>query len=105
MIIGDQGALVVDSCLLPSSAREDIEQIRHWTTKPVLYLVNTHWHFDHTLGNSTTRSRLPRNTNHCADSCAKTIAAFNPGAVARYPQRAEKFRNILARGRLLTVSP
>lgn len=44
VIIGDREVLVVDSCYLPSSAREDIAQIRQWTNKPVRYLVNTHWH-------------------------------------------------------------
>ena len=49
VIIGDREVLVVDSCYLPSSAREDIADIRTWTNKPVRYLVNTHWHFDHTM--------------------------------------------------------
>src|SRR3954471_9328790 len=60
VIIGDRDVLVVDSCLLPSSAREDIAQIRKWTDKPVSYVVNTHWHFDHTLGNATYREAFPR---------------------------------------------
>jgi cyclase len=51
VIIGDRDVLVVDSCYLPSSAREDIAQIRQWTDKPVRYLLNTHWHADHTRGN------------------------------------------------------
>src|SRR3954469_18982000 len=50
VIIGEKSVLVVDSCLLPSTTRQDIEQIRKWTDKPVTYLLNTHWHFDHTLG-------------------------------------------------------
>src|SRR4051812_31383083 len=45
VIIGDRDVLVVDSCLLPSTTREDIAQIRKWTNKPVTYLLNTHWHF------------------------------------------------------------
>src|SRR5437879_5148822 len=52
VIIGDSGVLVVDSCYLPSSAREDIAQIRQWTSKPVRYLLNTHWHNDHNQGNA-----------------------------------------------------
>src|SRR5438270_2965672 len=52
VIIGAKGVFVIDSCLLGSSTREDVEQIRKWTNKPVVYLLNTHWHFDHTLGNS-----------------------------------------------------
>lgn len=52
VIIGNSGVLVVDSCYLPSSAREDIAQIRQWTNKPVRYLFNTHWRNDHTQGNA-----------------------------------------------------
>src|SRR4051812_26432543 len=59
VVVGTKAVLVVDSCLLPSSARRDIEQIREWTKKPVTYLVNTHWHFDHTLGNATYAEAFP----------------------------------------------
>src|SRR5690242_17138682 len=41
VVIGNTGVLVVDSCYLPSSASEDIAQIRQWTDKPVRYLFNT----------------------------------------------------------------
>src|SRR3954463_7644760 len=47
LIIGDRECLVIDSGFLPSSAKEDIAQIRQWTNKPVRYLLNTHWHLDH----------------------------------------------------------
>src|SRR5436305_12581346 len=43
VIIGRISVLVVDSCLLPSAAKEDIDQIRSWTTLPVTYLLNTHF--------------------------------------------------------------
>src|SRR3954465_15248303 len=46
VVIGEKGVLVVDSCYLPSSAREDIAQIKQWTPLPVKWLVNTHWHND-----------------------------------------------------------
>lgn len=59
VIIGDEAVLVVDSCLLPSAAREDVAQIRQWTDKPVTWLLNTHWHFDHTLGNATYQAAFP----------------------------------------------
>jgi len=59
VIIGDRDVLVVDACYLPSSAREDIAQIRQWTDKPVRYLLNTHWHADHTRGNGTYVETFP----------------------------------------------
>jgi cyclase len=52
VVIGDEGVLVVDSTFLPSRARADIALIRSLTDKPVRYLVNTHWHMDHTSGNA-----------------------------------------------------
>ncbi len=57
VIVGDREVFVVDACYLPSTAREDIAQIRQWTDKPVRYLLDTHWHYDHTRGNRPTRRR------------------------------------------------
>ncbi len=45
--------LVVDSHARPSAASALIAQLRkEVTTKPVRYLVNTHFHWDHTQGNA-----------------------------------------------------
>jgi Metallo-beta-lactamase superfamily len=51
VIIGERQVFVVDTCFLPSAAREDIAQIRKWTDKPVSFVLNTHFHNDHNLGN------------------------------------------------------
>jgi cyclase len=59
VIIGDTAVLVVDSDYLPSEAKADIALIRKLTTKPVLFLVNTHWHGDHTHGNAVYRESFP----------------------------------------------
>jgi len=59
VIIGDKDVLVVDSCYLASEARQDIAQIREWTSKPVRYLVNTHVHNDHTMGNGIYAEAFP----------------------------------------------
>jgi glyoxylase-like metal-dependent hydrolase (beta-lactamase superfamily II) len=99
VIIGDKAVLVVDSCLLPSTAREDVDQIRKWTSKPVTYLLNTHWHFDHTLGNSTYAGAFPAIQIIAHIHTQKTIADFNQGAVDRYPGRADRFRKVLESGK------
>lgn len=59
VIVGADGVLVVDSDYLPSRARADIALIRTVTDKPVKYLVNTHWHGDHTHGNGVYRKTFP----------------------------------------------
>lgn len=50
IIIGDKEVMVIDADYLPSRARADIALIRKLTSKPVKYLVYTHWHFDHNNG-------------------------------------------------------
>ncbi|HEU5289094.1 MAG TPA: MBL fold metallo-hydrolase [Cyclobacteriaceae bacterium] len=51
VIINDADIFVVDSGLLPSAGEEAIKEIKKLSTKPVKYLLNTHWHGDHWQGN------------------------------------------------------
>src|ERR1051326_2435443 len=50
-IIGDRDVLVVDTGTTPAAARAFIEDLQKINTKPVRYVVNTHFHYDHTDGN------------------------------------------------------
>jgi len=43
--------VVVDTQARPSWAKDMIAEIHKVTDKPVRYVINTHWHGDHTLGN------------------------------------------------------
>ena len=99
VVIGERGVLVVDAGLLPSSAREDIAEIRRWTDKPVTWLVNTHWHFDHTIGNAEYLAAFPAVQIAATRHTQKAIADWNPGAIARYPARGDRFRKILESGK------
>jgi cyclase len=51
--------LVVDTHSKPSAARALIEQIKKLTDKPVRYVVNTHFHWDHYQGNQAYPSSWP----------------------------------------------
>ncbi len=61
-IIGDDGVLVVDAGHFPGLAKKMIAEIRKVTDMPVKYLVNTHWHPDHWVGNSAFRDAFPNVT-------------------------------------------
>ncbi len=50
-IVGDRDVLVVDSGTSPAAARAFIEDLKAVTTRPIRYVVNTHFHYDHTDGN------------------------------------------------------
>lgn len=99
VVVGEREVLVVDSCYLPSSARQDIAQIRQWTSKPVRYLVNTHWHYDHTMGNGEYWAAFPGLDIVAHTETARRSRAYNPGWFARFPGRADLFRKVLADGK------
>ena len=52
VIVNDQDVLVVDDGTTPAAARAFLADIRTITSKPVRTVVNTHFHYDHTDGNS-----------------------------------------------------
>jgi cyclase len=58
-VIGDDGVLVVDSTSFPSHARQIIAEIRQMTSQPVRFLVHTHWHPDHLMGDGEFRAAFP----------------------------------------------
>src|SRR5438105_3924928 len=52
VVVNDKDVLIVDTGTTPAAARAFVADIRMLTNKPVRYVVNTHWHYDHTDGNS-----------------------------------------------------
>ncbi|HYU99432.1 MAG TPA: MBL fold metallo-hydrolase, partial [Pyrinomonadaceae bacterium] len=46
-IINDDDVVVVDTTLTPGTAKEELAALRKLTSKPVKYVINTHWHDDH----------------------------------------------------------
>src|SRR3954468_9357201 len=59
VIVGDDGVLVVDSGHFPEATRRIIADVRKLTPKPVRWVVNTHWHSDHILGNRLYQDAFP----------------------------------------------
>lgn len=54
-VIGEDGVLVVDSLFTPEAAQALVAEIRRITPKPIRYVVNTHYHADHTGGDQVLR--------------------------------------------------
>lgn len=52
LIIGDKGVAIVDTQVNPVMARRLLTAVRQVTAKPILYAINTHYHWDHTNGNA-----------------------------------------------------
>jgi glyoxylase-like metal-dependent hydrolase (beta-lactamase superfamily II) len=54
-VIGDDGVLVVDAFFTADAAKALVGEIRRLTPKPIRYVVNTHYHADHTGGDQVLR--------------------------------------------------
>jgi cyclase len=91
VIIGEREVFVVDSCYRPSSAAEDIAQIRQWTNKPVGFLLNTHFHNDHNNGNKTYMDVFPSLAIIAQEETKKDMDLIQPGNVERAPKEIEGF--------------
>ena len=50
LFVGDDGVFMIDDQFAPLS-KKIINKIKEITDKPLSYLINTHWHGDHTGGN------------------------------------------------------
>ncbi|HZP67156.1 MAG TPA: MBL fold metallo-hydrolase [Rudaea sp.] len=55
-IVNEADVIVVDA---PEASADMIAALRKLTDKPVTYLVNTHWHDDHVIGNAAWRAAYP----------------------------------------------
>lgn len=115
VIVNADDVLIVDSHMTPEAARALLKELPSITDKPVRFLVNTHFHYDHTDGNQVfppatdiighdyTRKRLtgdilqrgmfadllqnlPKNV---ADLKARAAAEQDPTAKARLEQQAQ----------------
>jgi len=54
-VIGDDGVLVIDAFFNVDAARALVGEIHRLTPKPIRFLVNTHYHADHTGGDQALR--------------------------------------------------
>ena len=52
VIVNDSDVLLVDAGVTPAVARALVQDVKLLTDKPIRWVVNTHFHYDHTDGNS-----------------------------------------------------
>jgi len=50
-IVCDECCIVVDTTTYPDQTKKDLEDIKKVTDKKIKFLINTHYHGDHTFGN------------------------------------------------------
>jgi glyoxylase-like metal-dependent hydrolase (beta-lactamase superfamily II) len=58
-IITDEGVVMFDTSGTPATARTILSEVRKLTDKPVVYVINSHWHWDHWGGNQVFKAAFP----------------------------------------------
>ena len=50
VIVGSEGLVVIDSHVTPAAAADTLAAIREISDAPIRFVVDTHWHTDHSVG-------------------------------------------------------
>jgi cyclase len=58
-IIGPEGVFFIDTYIQTNYAEEAIQTLKKITKLPVTYVLNTHWHYDHVMGNAIFKKAYP----------------------------------------------
>src|SRR5215813_5513978 len=100
ILLGDS-VLVVDTHSKPSAARALIEQIKKITDKPVRYVVNTHFHWDHYQGNQAYPSSWPAGVEIISSQATRENIEHRgiprvKYEIATMPKEIEKLKSDLA---------
>lgn len=102
-VVNDEDVVVVDANGSSTHTREVVAALRKITTKPVRYVIDTHWHDDHVMGDSVWRDAYPgvefvghtRTREYLPTTGAKNHESMLAGA----PKFAATLRDALAAGK------
>lgn len=78
VVVGARGVLVIDTRCCEPEGRELLADLRRVSTLPVLGVVHTHWHFDHTFGTAALRDAFTDVPVHAHEEAAETLRATGP---------------------------
>jgi len=92
VVLGGKDVLVVDTRSTPAQAREIASELRELTRDPVSIIVDTHWHFDHSFGNSVFRPAVAWGHARAAERLRADGQATIEEVAAEIPEIAADIR-------------
>jgi cyclase len=101
VIIGSRDVLVVDTGTSPAAARAFIQDLKLLTPKPVRYVVNTHFHYDHTDGNQVYAGKADIIAHEYVKQAIETLNVlqrepFKTSQLTNVPLRIEMLKKQIA---------
>jgi cyclase len=104
-IVNQDDVVVVDTQRRPAWARDLITEIKKVTNKPVRYVINTHYHLDHWLGNEAYVDAYGpgvtfiAQTNTRQDAIERGIPGAKDNIAKDIPDQIGKLQKMLADGK------
>jgi cyclase len=109
-VLTDEGVFVVDTHQPPICAEANIAEIRKLTNKPVKFILNTHWHGDHNMGNFVYKKAFPE-AKIIAQTATREILArrqadwVKEAREGEYAKYIADFEKMLSDGKGYTGNP
>jgi glyoxylase-like metal-dependent hydrolase (beta-lactamase superfamily II) len=95
VVLGANGALVVDTRSTHAQARELNSEIRALTPLPVRAVVNTHYHYDHSFGNRIFRPSPIWGHERCASRMIELGERTRAAMILEEPDLADDLREVV----------
>ncbi len=95
VLINDRDVMVVDAPADPAAVAELIAAIGELTELPIRYVINSHWHSDHTQGNQVYRQRLGDSVQIVGHETLAEDVPARAGAYVR--EQAEGLEELIAK--------
>ena len=95
VVLGARDVLLVDTRSTPAQAREIATELRELTRDPVSIVVDTHWHFDHSFGNSVFRPATIWGHVRAAEQLRREGAAMIEEVAQELPEIAADIREVV----------
>ena len=101
-IVGSDGVFFIDTYIQFNYAEEAIRRLKRVTHLPVRYVLNTHWHYDHVLGNGVFKRVYPHAQLLVQDSTAawleRRVKARVSGDSQEVAGNIQQLRDEIAKG-------
>ena len=101
-IVNDDHVVVVDAQFTREATAENIAALRRITSKPVRFVINTHWHDDHVAGNQVYQDSFPGVRFIATANTRKDLVDLGrpnrAGQVQGAPPVVDRFERLLSMG-------
>jgi glyoxylase-like metal-dependent hydrolase (beta-lactamase superfamily II) len=95
VVIAEDGVLVVDTRASHAEADELLSDLVRLTSKPVRWVIDTHWHWDHTFGNARFPGAEIWGHHLCRRAMVERGETMKEDAVAWLPDRLAEMSEVV----------